>query len=248
VNLLALNNNRTFDQEGLETVLLSFNRNPLPLYLKLATDCAIRSAEQLIPSSLWKFSGLMGAAAAADGKDVGAGGVGENIVDAIRKLISENIFRPLEKQHGTMVVGRALGFMCASRFGLSSSTIEDLLSCDEDVLCDVYMWWEPPIRRFPTVLWKQLLDDISPYVVEKVVYGINIFSWYHRQFWEAAEKLYIPTQQLKVKVCLIICDYALTMIARVCANSLFFVVYMCMCMHTCDVCVMLMIFLCVIAS
>ncbi len=59
------------------------------------------------------------------------------------------MFDMLEKKHGTKLVVRAFACVTAARRGLSGKLLEDVLSCDDDVLDDVYQWWVPPIRRLP---------------------------------------------------------------------------------------------------
>ena len=48
--------------------------------------------------------------------------------------------------------------------GLSESELEDILSCDNDVLNDVYVYWTPPIRRLPPLLMVRLRTDLSSYL------------------------------------------------------------------------------------
>ena len=53
---------------------------------------------------------------------------------------------------------------CTAKNGLSESELEDILSCDDDVLNDVYMYWTPPIRRLPPLLLVRLKTDLSSYL------------------------------------------------------------------------------------
>jgi hypothetical protein len=66
----------------------------------------------------------------------------------VRDLVN-TIFDQLESKHGTMLVNRALGVITAARQGIGSRNVEDILSCDDEVLNDVYQWWTPPVRRLP---------------------------------------------------------------------------------------------------
>lgn len=59
------------------------------------------------------------------------------------------IYEKLERKHGALLVSRALGIITAARQGIGAKNVEDILSCDESVLKDVYQWWTPPIRRLP---------------------------------------------------------------------------------------------------
>lgn len=47
----------------------------------------------------------------------------------------------------------ALSYLTASKNGLSDVEIEDILSLDDVVLNDVFLFWMPPTRRIPPLLW-----------------------------------------------------------------------------------------------
>ena len=73
---------------------------------------------------------------------------------------------------------------------LVANELEDILSCDDEVLNDVYEWWVPPVRRLPPLLWVRIQTDLGPYLVERGLKGgTPVLSWYHRQFREAAEEV-----------------------------------------------------------
>ena len=48
--------------------------------------------------------------------------------------------------------------------GVTEAELEDILSCDDDVLNDVYMYWTPPIRRLPPLLLVRIRTDLSQYL------------------------------------------------------------------------------------
>ena len=106
-------------------------------------------------------------------------------------------FLSLEKIHGHVLISHALGYItCAGPAGISQAELEDVLSCDDEVLDDVYQWWTPPSRRLPPLLWARARNDIGEYLVEKGTAdnsGARVYSWYHRQFREVAEKMYLSS-------------------------------------------------------
>ncbi len=55
----------------------------------------------------------------------------------IKKMISL-IFSQLDAVHGKIFTGRALGLITAAKEGLSASELEDIISCDEEVLSSIY--------------------------------------------------------------------------------------------------------------
>lgn len=48
--------------------------------------------------------------------------------------------------------------------GATEAELEDILSCDDDVLNDVYMYWTPPMRRLPPLLLVRVRTDINQYL------------------------------------------------------------------------------------
>nr|XP_022300895.1 NACHT and WD repeat domain-containing protein 2-like [Crassostrea virginica] len=109
--------------------------------------------------------------------------------DTIRGTI-DHMFAKLESKHGKLFISRALGYITIAKHGLSEFELEDILSCDDDVLNDVYQHWIPPTRRIPPILIVRLRYDLGQFLVSHGDSGIQIMSWYHRQFWEAAEDRY----------------------------------------------------------
>ena len=71
------------------------------------------------------------------------------------------LFNRLEANHGKVFVSHALGYLTASQSGLSPNELLDVLSCDEDVLEDVFQYHVPPIRRLPVLLWTRLRLDLG---------------------------------------------------------------------------------------
>ena len=75
--------------------------------------------------------------------------------------------------------------------GLTTNELEDILSCDEAVLHDVFQYWTPPIRRLPPLLWVRIRADLSSYLVDRGADATQVICWYHRQFVEAAVDRYL---------------------------------------------------------
>jgi hypothetical protein len=66
--------------------------------------------------------------------------------------------------------------MFAARNGLSEAELEDILSCDDEVLNDVYAYWTPPIRRLPPLLLVRLKTDLGQYL-GMFVYHVHVIYW-----------------------------------------------------------------------
>ena len=59
------------------------------------------------------------------------------------------------------------------------------MSCDDEVLNDVYMYWEPPVRRLPPLLFVRLKADLSQYlgklsIVKRLIFGVSKFGDFKR--------------------------------------------------------------------
>lgn len=104
------------------------------------------------------------------------------------------LFERIELQHGRVLVRHALAYITAAKSGLTGTEIEDLLSCDDHVLDDVYQYWTPPIRRIPPLLWVRIRGDLAGYLVDRGADGASVITWYHRQFIEAARARYLSSE------------------------------------------------------
>lgn len=93
--------------------------------------------------------------------------------------------------------------------GLTSNELEDILSCDNDVLSDVFQYWTPPIRRLPPLLWVRIRTSLSSYLVDREANGVRVICWYHRQFIEAARDRYLSDDVRRKAVHSAIADYFL---------------------------------------
>eukprot|EP00004_Rigifila_ramosa_P014105 TRINITY_DN3180_c0_g1_i6.p1 TRINITY_DN3180_c0_g1~~TRINITY_DN3180_c0_g1_i6.p1 ORF type:complete len:927 (-),score=255.74 TRINITY_DN3180_c0_g1_i6:35-2815(-) len=154
-----------------QQVLDGFNVCPLPLYLHLAVETA------LLWSSYTPHTPL---------------------AHSVRDLIHA-LFDRLERTHGRVLISRALGYITLAKYGLSGSELEDVLSCDDDVLNDVYQWWNPPVRRLPPLLWLRAKADLGTYIVEKRnASGGTSYGWYHRQFSEVAAERYNQPEMIPI--------------------------------------------------
>lgn len=174
-------NNRKLTDEQRSYVLSMFEKCSLPLYIKLCFRKAIT----------WtSFRPIEEC----------------QLEDTIRGCI-DKLFRSLENKHGELFVARALGYVTVAKHGLSEFELEDILSCDDDVLNDVYQFWTPPIRRLPPLLIVRLRHDLNRYLVNRGDSGVQIMGWYHRQFWEAAQDRYTKDKDTCQRLHAGIADY-----------------------------------------
>lgn len=150
-------------------VLRAFAVHGLPLHLRLATDEAVR----------WtSFT------PAADTR----------IAESVPALIQQ-VFTRLadEREHGPVLVARAIGYLAAARNGLSEDELLDVLSADPAVRADLRRRHphSPDIAQVPDVLWARLHADLEPYLNERQADDATLLGFYHRQLGEAAERTFL---------------------------------------------------------
>jgi hypothetical protein len=173
---------RVLSPEVKQDLMACMANNPTPLFAKICLDIFLKwpsytkssDREALIRTT-------------ADG-------------NGVRGLVNW-IFTQLEDRHGRKFVRAALGLMTGAKDGLSEGELEDILSCDDEVLDDTYEWWTPPYRRLPPMLVQRLVMDLKGYVVSRgSKAGGVVLKWYHRQFWEAAKQRYLNTDAQRDRV------------------------------------------------
>ncbi|KAK3733109.1 hypothetical protein QZH41_007442 [Actinostola sp. cb2023] len=177
-------NSRTLTESQRAVVMESFSQCPQPLFLKLIYT----EASQW--SSYTDISGIS---------------LGASVKEAITFL-----FDRLERKHGKVIVAHALGYITAARHGLTENELEDILSLDDDVIDDVYQYWDPPVEgvvRLPNLLWARIRHDINEFLVERQADKKTIVTWYHRQFWESAELRYLSDGEEKISRHALMCEY-----------------------------------------
>ena len=111
-----------------------------------------------------------------------------------------HFYTNLEVQFGQALVEKSLGYFTAAKGGLTESELEHVLSLDDEVLNDIYQYWDPPAKgvlRIPSLLWKRIRHAIADYIVEQKADGMTVLTWYHRQFAESASSRYVKSGTAK---------------------------------------------------
>ena len=153
---------RTLQAEQRDLLLAFFKRSGLPLYFKLAFGEA----------RLWRSFDPPERCVLAEGI--------EGIIDVLFERLGG-------ADHGPVLVPRSLGYLAASRFGLTEDEILEALTDDQSVWKDcVVRHFTPQERRLPPIIWSRLHFDLEPYLTERAVRGGTTISFFHRQLREAA--------------------------------------------------------------
>ena len=83
--------------------------------------------------------------------------------------------------------------MAVSKSGLTDQEMEDLLSLNDEVLQDNYLYQLPPNPqniRIPTFIWRRVRYHIADNIVSRTVDNADVFRWYHRETREVAQDRY----------------------------------------------------------
>ncbi|XP_040273389.1 NACHT domain- and WD repeat-containing protein 1 [Bufo bufo] len=166
-----------------DIVLDSFKKCGQPLLLRLAFDEAKRWSSYTPTSEL---------------------SIATNTKEAVHQL-----YERLENVHGKVLISHVLGYIVASRNGLSEAELKDILSIDNDVLSDIYQYWAPPSKdviRIPALSWTHMRHDLEEYLVERQADENTVLGLYHRQFIEVAHNIYLSGSE-KTKRHHVLADY-----------------------------------------
>ncbi|XP_063408936.1 uncharacterized protein LOC134692415 [Mytilus trossulus] len=158
---------RTVTQTQKNKLVRAFRECPGPLFLKLILDEAVK----------WNSYTTI---------------IGVILKDSVQGAINL-LFENMEKKFGQVLISHALGYITVAEYGISDPEWEDVLSCDDEVLDDIYRYHDPPVNgivQMPPVLLARIRYDLKEYIVERRSFGKTTLNWYHRQFTETAHERY----------------------------------------------------------
>ncbi|KAK7466741.1 hypothetical protein BaRGS_00037150 [Batillaria attramentaria] len=176
---------RTLTAAQRSLLLQKFENNPQALYLRMITDQSLSWRSNMKAKKL-------------------------TVADTVEGTIHQ-LFDTLEKDHGEVVVSHAMAYLTLSPQGLSDSQMEDILSLDDEVLQDTYIFHLPPdpqLIRFASSIWLRIKDDLGDYLAQHRAGKIIMYTWYHRHFHETALQRY-GTEECKLNTHRILAEYFL---------------------------------------
>ncbi|XP_047443934.1 NACHT domain- and WD repeat-containing protein 1, partial [Mugil cephalus] len=109
---------RTLTSEQSDAVLQSVEQSGCPLHLHLILSNAKRWTSSTPRTQL--------------------------LLGATTQEVMSQLFLMLEEKHGKELVGGALGYIALAREGLLEAELRDVMSLDDDVMCEVYRYTLPP--------------------------------------------------------------------------------------------------------
>lgn len=158
-------------EEQHKHILNLFKHNGLPLYLKIIFDQALtwRSYDDKYKS----FND-------------------ENLVDAIRSFF-DTLVR--QKHHPKTLVEHTLGYISASKSGLSENELVEILSSDHIVMSDISNPYHKlplvdTVNKLPAAVWSRLYYDLLKYFTFVEFDGISLVNFYHRKIKENTRDFY----------------------------------------------------------
>ncbi|XP_013379764.1 NACHT domain- and WD repeat-containing protein 1-like [Lingula anatina] len=100
----------------------------------------------------------------------------------------------LELKHGSQLIKNVVSYITLSGLGVTEQELHDLLSCNDEVMQEVYeLYAAPPLEgvvHFPSVLMVRLLHDIEAYLIYREADGHDIIGWSHQLLVENLSKVY----------------------------------------------------------
>lgn len=163
-----MKDNRALQQYQYNLIMEKFEKCPLPLFLKVAYDEALSWTSYMDPSSC-------------------------KLMEDVKKVASFK-FSKMELKYGEATIKRALGYITASRNGITDNEMEDLLSLDDAVMDEVMARYSTPRRHFPQIIWVRIREELSYYLTVSKTYNIDTLRWSHGQFYEAASDRYLKNK------------------------------------------------------
>lgn len=163
-----IKDNRALQQYQFDLIIEKFEKCPLPLFLKVAYDEALSWTSYMEPSAC-------------------------KLMENIKKIAGFK-FSKMELKYGEATIKRALGYITASRNGITDNEMEDLLSLDDAVMDEVSARYPIPRRHFPQIIWVRIREELNFYLTESKTYNIDTLRWSHSQFFEAASDRYLKNK------------------------------------------------------
>lgn len=173
LKLKLADNNKKLTKSQENVVLKHVSQCPSPLYLKLVLEQAVQ----------WKSYSTV------DEASLGL---------SVRQMII-SLFEDLEQRHGPTLLKHTLAYISASKRGISEAELEDVLSCDDKVLDEVFSSWAPPIRRIPPSLLARIKADIESFLAVHVENGVRLITWKHQQFHDVVIGRYLFADEKELR-------------------------------------------------
>jgi WD40 repeat protein len=163
---------RTLRKPQREAILETFRVEGSPLWLRTATEEAVRLASwKPVPSFAPTTHGLLG-----------------QVLDRLSR----------EEEHGAVLVSRTLDYLACARHGLAEDEMLGILSADAEVMADFVRRSpnSPRAGNLPVAVWVRLHGDLAFYLAEhEAQEGSSLLGFYHRSILEAVKGRYLAARE-----------------------------------------------------
>ncbi|XP_013413262.1 NACHT domain- and WD repeat-containing protein 1 isoform X2 [Lingula anatina] len=109
-------------------------------------------------------------------------------------------FDQLEAKFKKIIVQNILGYITIGLNGVTENELEDVLSCDNEVLKEAYVYHKPPASdfiRMPPLIWARLRHEMRDFLEERQSHGLVTIDWCHQQFRDAAYRRYVGESDMR---------------------------------------------------
>lgn len=171
----------TADQETL--LLEAFAKCPRPLFLRLATE---EAKQWRSDSTTMKMPGAA---------------MPDEMLPAIINQLFDRLSEP--SNHGEHLVERAIGYLVASKNGLTEDELLGLLSSDKDFFNEfvsrakqVKQPLPPGVDALPMSVWVRLYSDLQTYLTTRRADETTLLAFYHRSLEHAARRRFLAKPEI----------------------------------------------------
>ena len=165
---------RRLTKEQSESILTGFAYTRSPLYLRLATNEAVRLRSFDRPFR-----------------------PGKTVADVVEKYFSQ---LASGRRHGALFVERSLAYIAASRYGLSHEEVRDALWRDNETRREYRLRhpFSPDARAgVAPLVWTRLFQELEEYLTLREARPHELITFFHDQVRTAAERLFLSRDRSK---------------------------------------------------
>lgn len=124
--------------------------------------------------------------------------VDKDMLSTTAEAVIQDLFAKMEQRYGQKLITCCFTYLTISNGGLTELELEDALSCNDEVLNEVFQYHNPPVPgvvRLPPLMWARIHHDIGEYLAERQTDNVTVITWYHRLFFAAARDRYLSPGQ-----------------------------------------------------
>lgn len=177
IDALLAAHGRSVQAEQRAALVEAARREPLAMFVQLATESACRWPARLRPPPRLPAS----------------------LADACDEVLVR-----LERFHGALLLRCALGCVEVAAGGLSELELLDVLGAEGELMADVLQYHQPEPRLFPPIVWLRLRADLKGSLAESASShggggdaptggGPTTLRLFHRQLREASRRRYLAS-------------------------------------------------------